>query len=329
MRHIVNDFIHQAGVHCGSTALADVMRYNGFSLSEPICFGLACGLDFLYIESDTASPSRFFNGRTHTMEPVLFQNIGMDIHWQSGDEFPAAAIKQNLDKNIPVLALTDLHYLEYYNTKTHFSLHGIVIAGYDDERRVFFVADTERDGLQETSYDNLAHAMDSKEGSVPLANHWMAIEQIPAFDLVVSMQKAIVMNAKRMLQPPDQTSGLPALRSFASRMEKWDQLPDWKWVARFGYQVIEKRGTGGGAFRKMYATFLQEAEQLLKNESFRQLQPSVKMNQLSLKWTDLAMVLKEISESDQPDFTPAVSIAREIADSEQLFFENIELAFRA
>ena len=37
-----------------------------------------------------------------------------------------------------------------------------------------------------------------------------------------------------------------------------EQVEDWQWCARFGYQVIERRGTGGGNFRLMYSRFLAE-----------------------------------------------------------------------
>ena len=53
--------------------------------------------------------------------------------------------------------------------------------------------------------------------------------------------------------------GLPALRRFAAEVGSWPEAtPDWKWSARFNYQVIERRGTGGGNFRALYSRFLAE-----------------------------------------------------------------------
>ena len=64
-----------------------------------------------------------------------------------------------------------------------------------------------------------------------------------------------------MLEPPlGEFEGLPALRRFAAEVGDWpDAAEDWQWCARFLYQVIERRGTGGGNFRKMYSRFLEEA----------------------------------------------------------------------
>ena len=64
-----------------------------------------------------------------------------------------------------------------------------------------------------------------------------------------------------MIEPPlGEYEGLPALRRFAAEVGDWPaQVADWQWCARFNYQVIERRGTGGGNFRLMYSRFLAEA----------------------------------------------------------------------
>lgn len=292
-----------------------------------MCFGLACGLDFIYIESEYLSPLRFFNGRTPVFEPILFQNIGLDIQWNTSDEFPWQQIRRLLDRNIPVLVFTDLYYLDYYNSKTHFSLHGIVIAGHDEERGgICFVADTERPGLQETAIGNLSKAMASHESAVSLHNNWLAIEKLSAFDLAKALERALVFNSERILYPSDPLTGIPALKAFVSQLETWDNLEDWKWAARFGYQSIERRGTGGGAFRKMYALFLRDAEDLVANPGFKKTQASARMRKIAGKWTDLAMILKEISEGDRPNFAKAVPAAREIINAERKLFEDLQEA---
>ena len=53
------------------------------------------------------------------------------------------------------------------------------------------------------------------------------------------------------------TRACPRLRRFASEVGDWpEEVEDWQWCARFCYQVIERRGTGGGNFRLMYSRFL-------------------------------------------------------------------------
>ena len=95
-----------------------------------------------------------------------------------------------------------------------------------------------------------------------------------------------------MLEPTfGEISGMPAVRRLAAEAASWPETaPDWQWCARFGYQVIEKRGTGGGNFRLMYSRFLEEAgyeEAALAAEA-------------AARWTTLSAAFLEASESETP-----------------------------
>ena len=86
--------------------------------------------------------------------------------------------------------------------------------------------------------------------------------------------------------------GLPALRRFAAEVGHWpEQIEDWKWSARFCYQVIERRGTGGGNFRLMYSRFLAECG----------LEQASLAAEAARRWTELALTLQAASEADDPD----------------------------
>ena len=54
--------------------------------------------------------------------------------------------------------------------------------------------------------------------------------------------------------------------------------------------MIERRGTGGGNFRRMYARFLEEAGY----------EESALAAEAAERWTELAAALHEASESDEP-----------------------------
>ena len=105
--------------------------------------------------------------------------------------------------------------------------------------------------------------------------------------------RAIARNASQMLEPPlGEFEGLPALRRFAAELRHWpDEVSDWRWSARFGYQVIERRGTGGGNFRLMYSRFLAEAGR----------EESTLAAEAAGLWTALAGELLAASEAERPD----------------------------
>jgi hypothetical protein len=322
-------FIHHPGVHCGSTALMNVLRFHGHNFSEAMCFGLAGGLDFMYVESEHLSPSRMFNGRSASLEPVLFENIGQAKTWNTSPSFPWEPMKREILAQRPVLILTDLFYLDYYETKTHFGGHAVVLAGFDEDRETAYLADTERPGLQNTSIRSLARAMSSKESFYPLQNHWMGIGPIQPFDIEQAVRQALVRNAERYLRPASPASGAEGLRLFSERLPRWDQAKDWSWCARFGYQVIEKRGTGGAAFRKLYSDFLAEAEQLPATSVLRTIHASSRMRVVADLWTSFALELKRISESETPGFHTLQSIAEHIYHEETALFREIHGLFTA
>ena len=105
-------------------------------------------------------------------------------------------------------------------------------------------------------------------------------------------------------------SGLDAVHRLAAEAGSWPEAAeDWKWCARFGYQVIERRGTGGGCFRLMYSRFLEEAgraEAPLAAEA-------------AARWTELAAAFQIASEAEDAEPPPWAEIdaaARRVGEAE-------------
>ncbi|HET8593138.1 MAG TPA: DUF4872 domain-containing protein, partial [Solirubrobacterales bacterium] len=140
-------------------------------------------------------------------------------------------------------------------------------------------------------------------------------------DLLAHAPRAIERAAKQMLEPSlGEYEGLPALRRFAAEVGDWpDATEDWQWCARFLYQVIERRGTGGGNFRKMYARFLEEAgsaEADLAAEAAED-------------WTKLALSARDASEPDEPDrgqWERIRSEAARVLDAEERLWSGLSVA---
>jgi hypothetical protein len=115
-----------------------------------------------------------------------------------------------------------------------------------------------------------------------------------------------------MLDPPlGEYEGLPALRRFAAEVGKWPQeVEDWRWCARFCYQVIERRGTGGGNFRLMYSRFLDEAGR----------DEAPLAAHAAARWTSLAEDLLAASEAEEPQpelWSRVGATAAEVLDAEE------------
>lgn len=310
----VPGYVHTPGHHCGSTALRNLLAFRGIEISEEMAFGLGAGAGFYYLAMDGSSPSRWFNGRTARLEENFRDLTGAAVElrtFAAGDVGAWDAAKAEVDAGNPVLLLTDLYYLDYYGNSAHFPGHAVVLAGYDDE--VALLSDTGFEELQTTRLDNLARARHSGHPAYPLEGHMFTVpEAVDRAQLEAAVPRAIERAVAEMLEPPfGEFGGLPAIDRLAAEAGSWPQaVEDWQWCARFAYQVIERRGTGGGAFRLMYSRFLEEAgrdEAPLAAEA-------------AARWTELAEAFRVASESEEPEtelWRGVAAGARSVAGAER------------
>ncbi len=300
---MVSGFEHVTGHHCGSTALRNLLAFHGVPISEEMAFGLGAGPCFYYFVADELSPSRFTNGRTGRLEEGFLELTGAPLRLRTAED-PAESwrlAREVVDEGRPSLLLTDLYYLDHYGSSAHFPGHAVVLAGYDDEAA--YVSDTAFGSLQRTSLEGLAQARHEQHPFYPLAGHMVDVPgEPPSIDeLMSAVNPAIERAARRMLDPEmGEFEGLPALRRFAAEVGSWpEDAGDWRWCARFTYQVIEKRGTGGGNFRALFSRFLEEVgrpEAALAAEA-------------ASLWSDLAGEMFAASESKVADPTGWARIA--------------------
>lgn len=316
----VPGYVHTPGHHCGSTALRNLLGFHGVEISEEMAFGLGAGACFYYVTIEDASPTRWFNGRTARLEETFDELTGAALEmrtFEPGDGDAWEAARAEVDAGNPVLLLTDLYHLDYYGNSAHFPGHAVVLAGYDEE--VAHLSDTAFEQLQTTRLESLDRARHSGHPAYPLSGHmFTASGAVGPERLREAIPAAIERAARAMVEPELRDfSGLDAVRRLAAEAGSWPEAAeDWKWCARFGYQVIERRGTGGGAFRLMYSRFLEEAgrpEGPLAAEA-------------AARWTDLATAFHAASERDDPD--PALwrqidAAARRVAKAEDRLWTTL------
>src|SRR4051794_26628937 len=293
---MVPGYRHIPGNHCGSTALRNLLGFHGVEISEEMAFGLGAGACFYYVVLDEHSPTRFTNGRAARLEENFLEltEVPLRLRTEADPEGSWQMAKEDADDGRPVLVLTDLYYLDHYGRSAHFPGHSVVLAGYDDE--LAWLSDTAFEDLQTTSLDGLREARHSQQPIFPLEGHAIDAPEgtkLDRDDLLAHAPRAIERAASQMLDPPlGEYEGLPALRRFAAEVGEWPgAAEDWQWCARFLYQVIERRGTGGGNFRRMYSRFLEEAGY----------EESALAHEAAEDWARLAIAARTASEPDEPD----------------------------
>ena len=291
---MVPGYRHLPGNHCGSTALRNLLGFHGVEISEEMAFGLGAGACFYYVVLEGRSPSRFTNGRAARLEEAFVELTGAPLELET-DEDPERSweiAREVVDSGRPALLLTDLYFLDHYGKSAHFPGHAVILAGYDGE--VAYLSDTGFEELQTTRLDHLAQARHEGNPIFPLAGHMLHLpEGAEPGDVVAAAPRAIERAAREMLEPAlGDFQGLPALRKLADEIADWPAAAeDWQWCARFLFQVIERRGTGGGNFRRMHSRFLEEAGRT----------ESALAAEAAADWTKLAETARQASESETAD----------------------------
>lgn len=318
------EYQHTSGQHCGSASLQNLADYYNWELDEASCFGLGAGIGFGYGESETAS--RMIIGRSPFLETAFFNNLGTTtVQKNSQSKETAWNAFENQLKSGPVLCFVDLFYLPYFGSSTHFGPHTIVVIDIDDNSVT--ISDSEFDEPQTVSRAAFDNAWSSDHGFWPLERRWLSIKNsTPSVATETATLAAIEQATKTMLDGDKESGsgGVAAIRTFADDLPTWTTFDDMQWTARFAYQNIERRGTGGGAFRRLYATFLDT----LGSDAGLAADFGERMDRIADDWTVLADILKESSKTDDAaervaHLTEASDLAYTLANREEALFSDL------
>jgi hypothetical protein len=327
---LVPGFTHRPGVHCGSTALADALRMRGLDVSEAMAFGLGAGLGFYYLDSPRLSPTRLLIGRQWPLEETACEVLGAPLAIRKEADAARAwdGVRAALYRGVAPILSTDLRFLPYWNTSSPFNGHRVVLAGHDESRRIAFLADTEREELQELSLDDLERARASDGQPLGFTGRlWMEVgAPVRSVDWRAAVADALRRQSRHMLLGQDGYVGISALERFAAEVPRWHELArdeaDRAWSFRFASQCIERRGTGGGNFRLLYSRFLDEAA--AHHPAVAALGLPARMAEIAAGWTRLANSFKDLSGSPgagAPD--DVVATARDLARAERRYLEEV------
>ncbi|MFX1386584.1 MAG: BtrH N-terminal domain-containing protein [Promethearchaeota archaeon] len=289
---MIKNFLHRVGYHCESSSLRDLFEYYGFPMSEAMAFGLDATMGFGFFDT-TAQTSFipesdilfFLGGKQGTIEPnsLACRLLGITLRKQSFTNADKAweESKELLNQNIPLLLRVDIAYMPYegFNEEfdeTHFGGHAVTIGGYDEERGVAYIGDTEFEGFQEVPIDILKTARSSTYGPKFMHPNNTQFSMKPRPDgkhppLAAGIKLAIQQVVNNMLRPSMNYNGIQGLKQFAYSIPTWEDklnksITNSKGneisLARLMFELthgyIETWGTGGGSFRNLYKTFLEE-----------------------------------------------------------------------
>jgi hypothetical protein len=269
--------------------MRDLFEYIGFPMTEAMVFGLDATMGFGFFDTTNTisfiqkSDIPFFlGGKQGTIDSnsLACRLLGITLRKQSYTSADKAweESKKMLIQNNPLILKVDLGYLPYFEEEgdIHFGGHALTLAGYDEERKIAFVGDTEYEGFQEISIEKLKQARSSEYGPKFMHPNNVQFLMLKRLDgkhppLAAGVKVAIQKVVNNMLRPSVNYNGIQGLKLFTASIPLWKEKlqgetknPQGKWISRaelmfyllYGY--IETWGTGGASFRNLYSHFLKE-----------------------------------------------------------------------
>lgn len=291
--------INRLGTHCSSTALRTLLNFYGYNCSEDMCLGLGAGLGFAYKTYQNIDYC-FITGRNENIEEVCSGILGLHISTGKIDDSEAAwnIVRRYIDENIPVIVQLDMMFLPYIVEKLnlkksfHFGAHEAIVIGYDLCKNTVLILDYLWNEIQEVSMEDFEKARSSILSPTPPGHGYKAILQgknniITKYEIY----DAVKINIHKMKEPYGPNMGLSGIKLFRKDVLKWKKFlsNEYKYsYAYMAYVLIEKIGTGGGNFRRMYSRFLREAGDMTGVQEFRKA-ADIYMG-LFKKWRNLASI---------------------------------------
>ena len=319
---IIADFKQFGGKHCQTTALKSVLDYHGLHLSEEMLFGLGGGVGFIYwYMKSMASP--FVGTRYGKVEEFLLntcKRIGAEasIFQTSSTEKGHEELKKLLRQGEPAYVFVDMPYLPYLALPevAHFGGHAVVVYGLVEVENKVYISDR-GDGPVTASIEELKKARSSKHPPFPAKNKLLKIRYPTQIaNLEKGITDAIQECLTSMLNPPIRNIGLAGIKKWADIVLKWPL--QFKGMNLLGalfnvFIYIEVGGTGGSAFRTMYAQFLREASSILNKPD---------LSEVAGIFENSGRVWKEIADAALPDSWSTLRRIRELSFEKNRIFEE-------
>lgn len=327
------DFKHKQAAHCENGVVANLMTFNGFTVSEPMVFGIGSGLLFSYIPFLKVNYAPVISYRA--LPGIIFtrfaKRVGIKIKREKfrNPHAAKARLDENLERNNPVGLQVGVYNLPYFpdEYRFHFNAHNMVVYGKKDGR--YLISDPVMETVTSLSEKEMEKVRFAKGAFAPKGHIYYPIDFPEKLDLEKAIIKGIKHTCRDMLAPVP-IVGVKGIRMVARLIRKWPKAKGIKIANHYLGQIVrmqEEIGTGGGGFRYIYAAFLQEAGKLLGNEKLLEL--SKEMTLIGDQWRDFALeasrIYKNRSNTAAIDQYNALAVQLEaLADKEEAFFKQLK-----
>ena len=295
----IKEFTPFVGQHCETTATGSLLNQLGIELSEPMLFGLGEGLGYIYWNMKFMD-FPFIGGRVKplALSKSLAKNLNLDLEIKETTSIKKAwsNVAENIQNGKAVGLQLDCYHLDYFKNKIHFAGHFVAMYGYDDE--FSYLNDTKQQGgMVKTTLDNLEKARNEK-GPMSAKNlMYVLTKNDKSFDIKKSIETAISNNVNEYLNPPIKNIGYKGILKTSVEIKKWfKNSKNIEYEFSTTAMLMERAGTGGSLFRKMYSDFLKESYELTGKESYEK--AYLAFVEIAGLWTEVSQLFDKASQAE-------------------------------
>jgi hypothetical protein len=330
------DFKHKMAAHCETGTITALLNHSGLNITEPMVFGISSGIFFGYFESSNFSfPTFIVRNKPGSIRENVAKRLGIKFETLKFKDHDKGeqALNELIMKDIPTAAQVDFYYMDYMPEYqgVHINVHFINVIGMNETN--YLISDSYYPRKSELKKQALNKARFAG-GFMEPKGFLFYPKYIPA---KIDYESAIIAGIKKasynMLKLPVPFVGIKGMRKFGKKVKEWPKIA--RDIDHLSHEVmrinilLEDQGTGGGGFRYLYATFLQQSASLLNDNRLKEL--SKQMMEIGDNWRNISYFAAKIGKNRDlgPERLNELSemiFAR--ADEEQKFFGELAKAVK-
>lgn len=325
------NFEHKMAAHCESGTVTAQLNYAGLDITEPMLFGIASGIFFGYFESSNFPfPMFIVRNKPGSMRKNITKRLGVKFYQKNfrNQQKGIDELDRLLAEGLPVATQVDFYYMDFLPEfiRAHINVHFVNIIGKNEEN--YLVSDSYHRHAAELKIETLNKARFVGGHMAPKGFLFYA-NQIPEnINFEKAIRKGIKKAAYDMTKLPVPFVGIKGMRKFAKKVTGWPELA--RDIDHLSHEImkinvlLEDQGTGGAGFRFLYATFLQQAAQKLKDEQLESM--SKRMMAIGDDWRNISYFAAKIGKKRDLGAERLEELSQMIfhmADQEQAFFSEL------
>ena len=295
-------------------------------------FGIGSGLLFFYFPWLKVNQAPAISYRTmpgHIFSKVA-RRLGFRVRRErfSSPEKAQQVLDEKLKTGFPVGLQVGVYHLTYFPDayRFHFNAHNLVVYGKEGDS--YLISDPVMEQPTKLSTKELEKVRFAKGVLAPKGHMYFPTHLPQHISLETAIRKGIKETCQKMLAPVP-IVGVKAIRWVSKDILRWYDKRGVKITNHYLAQMVrmqEEIGTGGGGFRFIYGAFLEEAAEVLKNNTLKEY--SQEITAIGDLWRDFAVevarLYKNRNQAHRAAYEDLSQRLLTIAQREEAFYKRLK-----